>query len=342
MIGVEPDALALLGRQRPRLLPDPERDRNAADVVHERAGAALGTPPRPGRARFAAAAARSATPASARSGTATRGPRSHPSRPARRRSPCPRACARAGLACEAAPMRRRRGERGSRRRRRRGSRDRRIEAAPARARTTGRVRGAAALALRISIARDVAMRSGSGISSPRARPGMPLPSHRSCRREQSADADGKPSRTVSIRATSQLAAAIPGNRARPRQGARSGGAHRSARPGDTPRERAQRLAPRPNSTGSRLLDSTSAPSPKVRPHVHVGRAADVEQQAGVVRLRRLGGPTPRRSEPERESVLRSPCSSSTRGEVGGERQRRDHLRGPHSTRSDSCLGRHAP
>ena len=90
MVRVQPDSLPLAGRQRPGLLPDPDRDRNPTDVVHER------RPPQrrqvadldPAPLRRCAGQLAPLRP-SDRPDTATRGRRIRPSRPTRCRSTRP-------------------------------------------------------------------------------------------------------------------------------------------------------------------------------------------------------------------------------------------------------------
>ena len=179
VVGVQPDPLPLVRRQRPRLLPDAGGDGDPPEVVDER-----GPPQRRGvarrRSRTAGRPLRQLRHPGgvARPGRARRGRRSRPSPPARGRSPSPRgpAAAPARAASVSVPRRRPRRPRGSRRRRRRARRDRRVERAsrPARGRRRAAcVRRRRACAGTPRRARRGRCAAAAGSPRPRGRPARP-------------------------------------------------------------------------------------------------------------------------------------------------------------------------
>jgi hypothetical protein len=118
----------------------------------------------------------------------------------------------------------------------------------------------------------------------------------------------------------------------PRQTVRElAGAHkrRAARRGDRPEESGDHLGPRPEPDRSRVARQRVVATEDLGGDVGVGRAADVEEQARVVGLRRrLWVDAQTVCEPHREQRAVQPVfERNADAQVRRQRERSDHLRG---------------
>ena len=123
------------------------------------------------------------------------------------------------------------------------------------------------------------------------------------------------------------------------------GAHerRAARRRDRAQEAGDHLGPRPEAGGSRVPRQRVVGAEDLGGDVGIGRAADVEQQARVVRLRRrLRIDAQTVGKPHREQRAVQPVlERHPDAEVRRQRERGDHLRSADGPDLRRCARRHA-
>ena len=343
---MQPHPLPLVRRQRPRLVPDPQRDRDPPEVVDERRAAHAATGSTASSRQRSRGRARQLAPPrpSGRRGTARRGRRSRPSPPARGRSPRRRGSSRgpgsaASTASQAEPSASSARISGDVVGEQRG--DRRVEGMPGPLAHDPRraLRPADACAGRSASRATCAIRTASGISSPRARPSgaLAVPALGEVG-EQPLDRRRQPEPVGQHLATSHERRDVPPvtpDRARQLAGDLRRARRRRSRPAARARagcrartRAATRTWPAPSASISADSSKRSAATSRV------GGAADVEQQARVVGLRRgLGVDAEPLAQPHRHQRALEPVLEREPGARGpwpvtGPRSPLRHARAP--------------